>query len=238
MALPKLNDQPKYELTIPSTQQKIRFRPFLVKEEKVLLLAMESKDETQILSSIIDTIQACAEGELNTSKLTTFDIEFMFTQLRSRSVGENVKLSLACGECEEPNEVSVPIDNIDVQGNMNSEGSIIELNSDISLQLQWPTYSNVVNESKALSGKSSSESTFDMIKMCIKTVITDEERIDFASESKVDQDNFINSMNTNDLNGIKDFMEDMPTLKHDVKFVCHSCNKDNEITLSGMQDFF
>jgi len=238
MALPKLNDQPKYELIIPSTKKKIRFRPFLVKEEKVLLLAMESKDETQILSSIVDTIEACAEGELNTSKLTTFDIEFMFTQLRSRSVGENVKLSLACGQCEESNEVSIPIDNINVKGNMSLEGSVIELNSDISLELQWPTYNSVVNESKTTSGKSSSESTFDMIKMCIKTVVTDEERIVFAGESKVDQDNFINSMNTSDLNAIKEYMEDMPTLKHDVKFVCHSCNKDNEMTLSGMQDFF
>ena len=96
MALPKLNDTPKYSMTIPSTGQEVRFRPFLVKEEKVMLIALESEDQKQQLNSIVDTLKACIEDEVNFNTLTTFDVELMFNKLRAKSVGETAKIGLKC----------------------------------------------------------------------------------------------------------------------------------------------
>jgi len=107
MALPKLNESPKYSLTIPSTRQEVRFRPYLVKEEKVLMIAMESEDQSKIFNAIADTIEACIEEPIAKNKLTTFDIEYMFVQIRSKSVGESIDLDLPCNKCETPNAINI-----------------------------------------------------------------------------------------------------------------------------------
>src|SRR5210317_1903295 len=113
MALPKLNDTPKYDIVIPSTKANVKFRPFLVKEQKVLLIAMESQDQTQILNAIVDTIRACAQSDINVAKLTAFDIEYLFTKIRSKSVGEKATVAIKCSECEHSNKVDVNLDKID-----------------------------------------------------------------------------------------------------------------------------
>ena len=110
MALPKLNDKPKYEMKIPSTKEEVRFRPFLVKEEKVLMIAMESEDTRQILNAVVDTLDACIEGGVNKTKLTTFDVEYMFTKLRSKSVGEVATLAIECSHCNTKNEVTANLE--------------------------------------------------------------------------------------------------------------------------------
>src|SRR6056300_979503 len=112
MALPSLNDTPKYELKIPSTGKKIKFRPYLVKEEKILLIAAESKDKDQMLGAIIDTINSCVQGNLNVNDLTTFDLEYLFIQMRAKSVGENASLNIKCQSCEEDNEYHMNLEDI------------------------------------------------------------------------------------------------------------------------------
>ena len=112
MALPKLNDKPKYEIVIPSTQEKVRYRPYLVKEEKVLMLAMESQDQLQMFEAIADTIEACLEEPINKRTLTSFDVEYLFINIRSKSVGENIKITLPCEKCEHENELNIPLNDI------------------------------------------------------------------------------------------------------------------------------
>ena len=116
MALPKLNDTPKYSVKIPSTQKTVRFRPFLVKEEKVLLLAMESDDTKDIVLAILDTISACVADNIDVKKLTTYDVEYLFTQIRAKSVGETTSVSIECESCKEKNQVTVDINSIQVHG--------------------------------------------------------------------------------------------------------------------------
>ena len=111
MALPKLNTAPKYELTVPSTGEKVRFRPFLVKEQKILLIAYESKDRKNIIQAILDTIDSCVE-ELDVKKLTTFDVDFIFTNIRSKSVGEKITVNMNCKSCSTPNEIEIDLDEI------------------------------------------------------------------------------------------------------------------------------
>jgi len=178
MALPKLNDAPKYEIVVPSTGQKVRYRPYLVKEEKILMLAMESQDQRSALSAIVDTIGSCVQDDLDTKNLTTFDVEYLFTQIRSKSVGETAK-------------------------NM-----------------------------------STTDQTFKMIAACIDSVQTDEENIRLRDEPEADQMAFIESLSSAQFDKIRAYVEKMPKMEHHVSFECSSCKKGNDITLSGISDFF
>lgn len=235
MALPKLNDQPKYDLVIPSTQQTVRYRPFLVKEEKVLLLAMESQDQNQILNSIVDTIKACVQNDIDVSKLHTYDTEYMFLQIRSKSVGEVSKVSIACEECGEKHEVDIPIEQIEIKGS--GDNKIIQLNDSVSVELSYPSYHKLMDD-KGIQSENTAESLFAMIRLVIKTVLTEDERINMSDEPLESVNEFIESMNNEQFTQIKEFVDAMPKLTYTAEFKCGDCGHDNSIVLEGIQSFF
>jgi len=235
MALPKLNEVPNYELVIPSTQEKVKFRPYLVKEEKVLMIAMESEDQVQILNAIADTIEACVEDNVKVQSLPTFDIEFMFLQIRSKSVGENITLNLKCEKCEEANEVIIPVD--DIQVSLPDVSNVIELSKDISLEMKWPAFSSILDKN-IVDNESVTDQTFRLITKCIDSVLTEEERIVFKDESEQEQLAFIESLSSDQFSKIQNFLQAMPNLSHDVEFTCTSCTHENKLTLQGFNDFF
>ena len=178
MALPKLNAAPKYEVVVPSTGQQVRYRPYLVKEEKILMMAMESQDQKQALAAIVDTIGSCVQEDLNTSDLTTFDVEYLFTQIRSKSVGETAKIAIPCQHCETENEVVIKLDDIKV-GNPPGLESKIQITDNIALQMRWPSYNELVDFNQDLN---QTELTFKMIASCIDSVLTEEEAIKMRDE--------------------------------------------------------
>ena len=135
MALPRLNENSQYELTIPSNKEVIHYRPFLVKEQKILLMAMESQDNDQILQAISDTLKSCITEDITDRELATFDIEYLFTQIRSKSVGETTKLNLACSSCETNNETQVNLSEIAVEL---TQDKVIKLNDTYSLEMRYP----------------------------------------------------------------------------------------------------
>jgi|TARA_B110000858_G_scaffold194717_1_gene249654 hypothetical protein len=237
MALPILNDKPKYEMTIPSTGEIVRFRPYLVREEKVLMLAMESEDSTQMFSSIIDTIRACVYDEKNSVKwneLAIFDIEYMFVTIRSKSVGETSKLNLKCTECEESNELVVDIS--DIAPVIPDLSSVIVLTDEISLEMQWPAYSDL--NKAGMQEMSSTELTMMMIGNCIKYVYTADDQIILKDEPQESVTAFIDSLSTVQFEMIKNYTEKMPQIIKNIEFNCENCNHHNEIKLQGMADFF
>ena len=234
MALPKLNAAPKYEVVVPSTGQQVRYRPYLVKEEKILMLAMESQDQRQALSAIVDTIGSCVQDDINTSELTTFDVEYLFTQIRSKSVGESAKIMINCQHCETENEVAINLDNIKV-GNPEGLETKIELTESITLQMRWPTYNEIINFD---SEQNQTDLTFKMIAACIDTVMTEEEAIKMKDEPEADRMEFIESLSSAQFNEIRLYVEKMPKMEHQVHFECTDCKKGNDITLSGISDFF
>lgn len=233
MALPKLNDTPKYEITVPSTGQKVRYRPYLVKEEKILMLAMESQDRMSALSAIVDTIGSCVQDPINTKNLTTFDVEYLFTQIRSKSVGETAKIGVNCKHCDAQNEVHVKLDDIKVA---NPEGleTTIQLNPEITLKMRWPSYNEVIS----VEGLSATDQTFKMIAACIDSVQTAEENIRLKDETEAEVTAFIESLSSAQFDKIRAYVEKMPRMEHHVQFECTSCKKGNDITLSGISDFF
>lgn len=233
MALPKLNDSPKYDLVIPSTKQKVKFRPYLVKEEKVLMLASESGDDKQALQAIVDTIKACVSDEINTSELTTFDVEYAFTQIRAKSVGETSKVGVKCNHCQTTNEITIPLDDIKVETPKIEDK--IKLTDDISLKMKWPRYNDVLGQD--LSNMSQTQQTFKLLIECIESVMTNEENIKFKDEAEEERLAFVESLTSEQFRAVREYIEKMPKMKYNLEYSCSSCNEKNNVTLEGMQDF-
>ena len=236
MALPSLNAAPKYELTVPSTKKKIRFRPFLVKEQKILLLAYESQDKKQIIQAIIDTVKSCTDDEINVYDLTTFDVDYIFTQIRAKSVGEKVDLQIACSSCEQANDVQVNLEDIQIECDKESE--VIKLTDQVSVKVKYPDYDRFINHSNIFDAQSASEMVMEIIIASIDSIMTEEENIPAVNESKEELVNFVESMNSEQFEKINQFVENMPVMKHEVNFKCISCGEDNTRVLQGIDDFF
>ena len=234
MALPKLNDTPKYSVDIPSMNKTVKFRPFLVKEEKVLLLAMESDEEDQVLGAILDTIESCIMDDINVMQLTTYDIEYLFTKIRGKSVGETTRVKLKCEAFETENEVVIPLDDIKVVGD--DVDPIIELQPGMQLEMRHPAYYELKNDEHIQSGETAA-ATFAMIRHWLKAIKTEDNVISLKDESVQEVDEFIESMNTEQFEKVREFVETIPAMKHDVEFDC-SCGHHNKIELKGMQSFF
>jgi ribosomal protein L44E len=236
MALPSLNESPKYELVVPSTGKKLRYRPFLVKEQKVLLLAYESQDKQQIINAILDTVAACTAGDIDVLDLTTFDIDYIFTQIRSKSVGEKVDLQIACSNCEQANDVQINLEDIKVEVERDSE--IIKLNDQISIKMKYPNYNRFMLNSKIFEVTTASEMIIEIVLSSIDSIMTEEENISAKDETREDLLNFVESMNAEQFEKVSRFVESMPVMKHEVNFKCVNCGEENTRLLQGIDDFF
>lgn len=238
MALPRLNENPQYELTIPSTGEIVKYRPFLVKEQKVLILALESQDQRQVLNAILNCIDACIEN-VNTKKLATFDIEYIFTQIRSKSVGETTDVNLSCTACNEYTPVKINLDEIKLENEVDTKKKYIQLTSDIAVELKYPTYSEFLNSKSVQEDSVSVNMIYDMMAACIDAVIiNDEERIEVQGESGQEVENFINSLNNEQFEKISEFVESIPKITMSVDYTCESCKQENTKKLEGLSDFF
>ena len=236
MALPLLNDSPKYELAIPSTGEMVRFRPFLVKEQKVLLLAYESQNKRQIIQAILDTIKSCVESDFNVAKLTTFDLDYMFTQIRAKSVGEKVNIHIPCESCQTSNEVEINLEEIEIEKTPSEE--IVQLTDDISVKLKYPNYADFLRDKDFFESESQSEMIMKIMIASIESIMTNEENILLKDEPKEEVEKFIDSMTGAQFEKITKFVQHMPVMKQDVKFKCISCGEENNRTLQGIDDFF
>ena len=238
MALPKLNETLNFELTVPSTGQKVKYRPYLVKEEKVLLQAFESGDPKTCLEAMIDTIEACLDErtKIDVGSLATFDVEYMFVKVRSKSVGENSDLVIACGECKHENPVSVNLDEIEID--VSDTNNVISITDSISVEMRYPTYDVLTKQDLAKIEKEDMDAAMAMIASSVAAILTEEERIETEGLSSEEVIDFISSMTTSQLKSLSEFMENMPALTHGVKFKCEACGHDNDMELKGLSDFF
>tara|TARA_Y100000389_G_C17468846_1_gene528328 strand:+ start:4843 stop:5559 length:717 start_codon:yes stop_codon:yes gene_type:complete len=235
MALPKLNSAPKYELTIPSTGAPVRYRPFLVKEEKNLMIASESGDPKNVFKALIDTIGACIDGEFNTRKLTSFDVEYMFLQMRSKSVGESTKIGLRCSECDATNEQVINLDQINVT--VPKIDTTIELTDNIKIEVGYPTFDSIIESGINEGQEANTEQAFALIRSCLLTIITDEERINLSEVTQEELQDFLDSMSSTQFEKIKEFVDGIPKLQHEVDFTCNKCGHENKLTIEGVANF-
>lgn len=233
MALPKLNDVPKYDVIIPSTGKKTKFRPFLVKEEKVLLIAMESEDSNSILTAMMDTLEACVD-KIDKNELTTFDIEYLFTRIRTKSVGESADIQLKCKTCEHLNPVSINLDEVRLT-DTKLTNTKIDLGNNIILEMQYPSYAEMLKHKQS---DSKTEQMFDTLRMCMKNLRTDEELISLKEITVKELNEFIESMNAQQFKELTSFIENMPRLQYNSNFKCQNCGNENDILIEGFDNFF
>ena len=237
MALPKLN-VPVYEAVLPSTEKVIKYRPFLVKEEKLLFTAQESGEEA-VLPAVKQIIKNCVQGELDVDNMPLFDIEYLFLRLRAKSVGEEITIGLkpwGCpqnnGElCEFTTEVPINLEEIKCVKDKTHTSKIM-LDDKIGIMMKYPDISQLNLEG------SENEMGMRVIKKCIDMIFTEEETHERDSFTDKELDDFIDSLNTKQMDKIRNFFETMPTLKHTVKYKCKTCDEEKETTVQGLQSFF
>ena len=229
MALPKLNETPKYSLTVPSTGQELRYRPYLVKEEKILLMASSSEDPKQIMNAVHDTIAACVE-DIDVRNLTTFDLEYIFIQLRSKSTGETSEILIKCPKCESQQKVTIPLNEIAVTET--KANPVIKISDTVTVVMKYPSYQDVPQTGEA------EDVGFSLIASSIKEVISGDEKIDVQDEPIEGVIGFLESMTQDQFKLITKFFEDSPSVKYDLELVCQSCGEISDIEIKGMQSFF
>lgn len=234
MALPKI-EAPKYRLAVPSTGEAIDFRPYLVKEEKVLMMAMESGDQRQMISAIKDIIRASTFEKLDVDKLATFDLEYIFVQLRAKSVGEISRIGVECKECSTKNELEVSLEKVEVvkKGEANDK---IQLTSDVGIKMKYPAVNDVMDNM----GDDASEvdKVFAMMVSCIDYIYQGDQIFDAKEQSRKELNEFIESLSSEQFSRIQGFFESMPQTKLDVQFACSNCGSSNDIEVKGLSSFF
>ena len=236
MALPRLNDVPEYELTVPSTGQSVGFRPFLVKEQKVLMIAYESKVVKQILKAVLNTIQSCVKN-IDVGKLATFDVDYIFTQIRSKSVGETNDVIMKCTNCSHENQLTINLNEINID--VEKKDKIIKLNDTYTLKMKYPTYTDIINDRVLLNDtRTQTEQLIATLRNCMEAIQTEEENIVLKDETVEEIDDFISSLNDEQYGKIADFVSNVPTMRYEKKFNCKGCEKENTLVVEGLQDFF
>jgi len=233
MALPQLNTA-TYELELPSTGETIKYRPFLVKEQKILLLAQESEDDKQIERAFAEIISSCVFGKLNAYEMPLFDIEYVFLKLRGKSVGEKVTLNVLCPD-DEKTRVDVDINLEDVGVLMNDDHTNeVKLTKDIKIIMKYPTLADM----SGFSEKGEVLSIFEMIKNCILEIHSGKEIYNSVDVSSKELDEFIGNMSTQNFEEVNKFFKTMPKLQHVIKVKNPKTKKTEEVTIEGMQSFF
>ena len=237
MTLPKINT-PEYRLNVPSTDEEIRYRPFLVKEEKVLLVAQETGTDKATYEAIRTIIKNCTLDEIDIDKLPLFDMEYIFLNIRAKSVGEIAKLKVKCPD-DEKTVVEVEIDLSKIQVEMNKDHDArIKLTDDIGVLMAYPNFGTVTNQSIETPKGQETEKLFDMISDCMYQIWHGEETYDVIDYSKKERKAFLDSLNHQQFEKLQNFFETMPTLKKDIEVTNPVTKVTSTLTLQGLSSFF
>ena len=239
MPLPKVST-PTYELALPSSGKKIKYRPFLVREEKVLIMALESEDTKQITNSVIDILNSCILSKgIKLETLATFDIEYLFLNIRSKSVGETIDVNIVCPDDNKTQvAVTVDVDSIKIKKDRKHK-NVIKLDDNLSLKLKYPSMTQFIDsnfESKI--DESEVKSTLDMIISCIDVIFNEEESWPASESTPKELEDFIDQLNTKQFKLIEDFFATMPKLTHTIKVKNPNTGVESDVKLEGLAAFF
>ena len=236
---------PEYELEIPSSKLKVKYRPFLVKEEKILLLALESEKQDNIVNAIKHIIETCVYGETNVNEMPTFDLEYIFLQLRAKSKGEVIELKYECPKCKTELPININIDDIQVTF-QDKHTKKIELDTNLGVVMKYPTIElqNKITQTDESEKTSDVENIFTMVTACIDYIYDNENTYPLKDHTEKEVDDFINSLTDAHFQKLSGFFDTMPVLKHEFQVKCTKKKKDKTCsyketqTLSGLQSFF
>ena len=238
MPLPKIAT-PTYELELPSTGQTIQYRPFLVKEEKLLVLALESEDVKEITTAIKNVIKSCIQTKgIKVDTLPTFDIEYLFLNIRGKSVGEELEVKLLCPDDNETYvPVKIPIDEIGVLKN-DKHTNKIKLDNSLMMEMKYPSLAEFIKNNFDFGGDATMDQSFDLIASCVDKIYNEEEVWAAADCTKKEINYFLEQMNSSQFKDIEKFFETMPKLSHTVKVKNPKTKVESEVVLEGLSSFF
>jgi hypothetical protein len=238
MPLPKIAT-PVYELELPSTGKTIEYRPFLVKEEKVLVIALESEDTKQITTAIKNVIKNCIKTKgIKVEELPTFDIEYLFLNIRGKSVGEEIEVNVTCpddGETQVP--VTINLDDIEVQKN-EEHSNRIKVDDSIMMEMKYPSLDQFIKNNFDFNDKNAMDQSFELIATCIDKIFTEDEVWAVEDCSKKEIVDFLEQMNSSQFKEIEKFFETMPKLSHSITVKNPKTKKENVVVIEGLAGFF
>ena len=234
MALPK-QSTPKYNCVLPSDGREVEYRPFLVAEQKNLLIAQEQGDDGAMFSAVQDLVEACTYGKLKSTQLAVIDMEYLFLKIRAKSVGETANLQVTCHDkkCDGHGEVVINLDDVEVVGD-EPENKIM-INDEIGIELRYPRIGDIdlIN-----SEEGSMTQTLEMLKRCMVTVFDQEDVYPTSDSSTQELDEFVNTLSMSQMEMISEYFGSIPQLKKEVQSECVKCGKDINTTIQGMNNFF
>ena len=236
MALPSITT-PTYELAVPSTDKKIKYRPFLVKEEKILMIAMESKDNAQIINAVKEIVKSCTFEKVDVSSMPMFDMEYIFLNIRAKSVGEISKIKVLCPD-DKTTYANVELDLTEVQVQVGDDHTNkIELTDDTGMIMTYPTIDSFLESGIE---KIDANNMLDVIGSCVLQIYENkgEKVYQAKDQTKKELTEFIESMNSGQFRKLQSFFDTMPKLKHKIKVKNPKTKKTSDVTLSGLNDFF
>ncbi len=238
MPLPKIAT-PTYELELPSTGKSIKYRPFLVKEEKVLVIALESEDTKQITNAIKAVLKNCVLTKgVKVETLPTFDIEFLFLNIRGKSVGEEIEVNIVCPDDGETNvPVFIDLDSIQVERS-DDHTNQIKLDDDLMMEMKYPSLEQFIKNNFDFDEKNQMDQSFDLIATCIDKIYNEDEVWATADCTKKEVKEFLESMNSSQFKEIETFFETMPKLKHTIEVTNPNTKVTSEVVLEGLASFF
>ena len=234
-------DTPTYELKLPSSNKKIKYRPFLVREEKILILALESKDENQITNAVTDVLKKCILTKgVDVDSLPTFDIEFVFLNIRAKSIGEDIKMTITCPDDKTTHvPVTVYVDEIKVIKPKDHKIDIV-LDDKMTLRMKYPSLNQFVNNNFTVDDNPESivDKTFQVVADCMDTVYTGEDAWDASDYSPSERMDFVNQLSSKQYKQVEKFFDTMPKLSHTIEVVNPNTKQKSSIVLEGLADFF
>lgn len=238
MPLPKIST-PTYELKLPSTGKTVKFRPFLVREEKVLVIALESEDTKQITTAIKDVIRNCIHTKgIEVETLPTFDIEFLFLNIRAKSLGEEIEVNVICPDDETTTvPVTINVDDIKVQKD-DKHTNKIKLDETLMMEMKYPSLDQFIQSNFDFSETNQLEQSFQLISSCVDKIYSEEEAWDSSDVTKDEIVEFLEQMNSSQFKEIETFFETMPKLAHTIKVKNPNTKVSSSITLEGLSSFF
>ena len=238
MPLPKINT-PTYDLTLPSTGKKIKYRPFLVKEEKILIMALETEDISQITNAIVEILNDCILTKgVTVTKLATFDIEYLFLNVRAKSVGETVEVNVVCPDDNKTSvQMEINLDSIKVQKTRGHK-NIVKLDDQYSMKLKYPSLDEFIDSNFESSEESDVDKSLNMITSCIEMIYDKEESWDASDSTQQELEEFVEQLNSKQFKLIENFFETMPKLSHKVKVINPTTEVESEVVLEGLASFF
>ena len=238
MPLPKIST-PTYELELPSSGQTVKYRPFLVKEEKVLVIALESKDNKQITNSIKAVLKSCIQTRgVKVEHLPTFDIEYLFLNIRGKSVGEELEVNVICPDDEETQvKTTINLDDIQIEKDENHTNKI-KLDENLMMEMKYPSLEQFIKNNFDFDEKNQMDQSFELIATCIDKIYNEDEVWATADCTKKEVNDFLESMNYSQFKEIETFFETMPKLSHTIKVTNPKTKVESDVVLEGLASFF